>query len=86
MRVEPGQRARDEGLVEGARIVQRVERLRRLDGDVVVGIDHAPAEGPQQAVQPAVAVADRIAERAAHGPALGGERPGGVEKAVGVRR
>ncbi len=66
-RIEPGQRAVDEGRIQLLQVVQRREGLRAVDGDLAVVIDHGAAMRPQQPVRRAIAVAHRVAEREAAG-------------------
>ncbi len=61
-RIQPGQRAGDEGVVERLAVFQRLDGFRAVDDDVVVLVDHRRAMAPQAPVGPA-AIAHRMAKR-----------------------
>ena len=73
VRVEPGQRARDESGVELLAVLERFDGFRAVDHDLVLLVDELGAESPDQPVAPH-AVAGRVAEGHAAGRALGVQR------------
>ena len=85
VRVQPRQRARNEGRVQLLAVLERLHRLRAVDDDLVVGIDQLAAEGPDQPVAPQP-VAGGIAQRHAAGRALGMQRLHQLQEVVGVLR
>ena len=85
VRVEPRQRARDERLVELLRVLERGDRLRAVDDDVVLGVDELAAVRPHEPVRP-VRVAGGVAEREAGRRALGLQRLAQLEEAGDVLR
>ena len=70
VRVEPRQRARHERAVELLDVLERLDRLRAVDHDLVVLVDQLAAVRPDEPVHPRVAVAGRVAEREAAGRAF----------------
>ncbi len=73
VRVQPRQRARDEGGVHLLGIFERLDRLRAVDHDLVVRVHQFAAMRPEQPVRPQ-AVARRIAQGKTGRRALGVQR------------
>ena len=71
VRIQPRQRAGNEGLVELLRVFERGDRLRTVDDDVVLLVDHLAAVRPYDPVAPGVGVARRVAQREAGRQTLG---------------
>ena len=85
VRVEPRQRARDERFVELLRVLERGDRLRAVDDDVVLGVDELAAVRPDEPVRPA-RVARRVAERETGRRSLRLQRLAELEEAGHVLR
>ncbi len=85
VRVEPRQRPGHERRVELLRVLERLERFRAVDHDLVLLVDELAAERPEQPVRPGL-VAGRVPEREAARRALLLQRLHHLEEAVDVAR
>ena len=85
VRIEPRQRAGNERRVELLAVLERFQRLRAVDHDLVVGVDELAAERPDEPVAPQ-AVPRGVAERHATRRALPCDSLRHLEEVVGRRR
>src|SRR6266446_6353645 len=86
VRIEPGERSRHEGLIELLGVLERLQRLRAIDDDVVLLVDQLSAERPDEPMRPGVAVAGGVAEREADRMVLRLERLAELQEPRGVAR
>ncbi len=83
--IEPRQRTGNERLVELLRVLERGDRFRAVDDDVVLGVDELAAVRPDEPMRPA-RVAGCVAEGEARGRALGLERLAQLQESAEVAR